>query len=1000
MPQLEILESLVNKFAQDYSRYKQDDYNEASCRQEFLNPLLECFGWDVSNRQNLRFNKREVLVEQNAENNKRPDYSLTRFGIVKFFFEAKKPHVDISTDPKPAIQARKYGWNAKHPLVVLSNFEQLLIYDCSEMPTEADSASHSLFRSFNYREYVEKYDEISELISKAAVYSDNYDSYIKGHFPSSDGIRKTVDELFLEQINKWRIALGQSLYEKKGPYLNIEHLNDVVQEFINKIIFLRICEDRRMPYYENSLQMAVEDPDTMVSELDTLFKRADRRYNSGLFSSEEIVFDLSNNAILSFIKELYYPASPYLFNIIEPHLLGKVYEQFLTQKLDVDSSGQIYLTCKIEYIDRAIVTTPTKLAKSMVELSLSNLVEGKSPSDIHSLRVADIACGSGVFLVEVFDYLVNYLTDWYVEHSTLDKVESRSDSTYKLVFSEKKQLMTDCLFGVDVDYHAVEAARLSLLIKLVEGEDEDSVESELPVLPDLEGNIKHGNSLVPLERASSFNEDEIQAIVPFSWSTINRGERFDLIIGNPPYVETREMRKILNEKEVDYYINAYGTAYRQFDKYFLFIEKALKLIKRDGIVSFVVPNKFFTNASGEQLRNLIAYRSGILRIDDFGSSQLFEDKTIYSSVIILRKNTNESFFYQMHNSIDSLTKATRTSGTALPVSILKKRFWMLTEDLSLLSLIQNIETLTVPLENYVECFNGIQTSAESKGCLGRPSYWFDRDEVISESPTSYIIHRGEKDYSIEKGIVKPYFKPVEDDEYGLTSYDIPTTTKLIIFPYDEKGKLIPKSIMETQFSGTWQYLNDVYDDLRPRTLGGKRDVKKADSSNWYQYGRSQQLTGLNDRVKLIAGVLRKKNPMYAYDDTNMLIASGGTAGYIGISVRNGSPYSIEFIQAWLSHHYTLEIISISGSHFEGDYISAGTHILKRLPIVKLDFSNPAQKEIHDSITRNGKQIRRINEVLADPSLANSKRSALSQRKEALIQENNSIIDRIYRRELT
>ena len=206
--------------------------------------------------------------------------------------------------------------------------------------------------------------------------------------------------------------------------------------------------------------------------------------------------------------------------------------------------------------------------------------------------------------------------------------------------------------------------------------------------------------------------------------------------------------------------------------------------------------------------------------------------------------------------------------------------------------------------------------------------------------------------------------------------------------------------METQFSGTWQYLNDVYDDLRPRTLGGKRDVKKADSSNWYQYGRSQQLTGLNNRIKLIAGVLRKKNPMYAYDDSNMLIASGGTAGYIGISVRNGSPFSIEFIQAWLSNHYTLEIISISGSHFEGDYISAGTHILKRLPIVKLDFSDPIQKEIHDSVTENGKQIRKISKVLADPSLANSKRSALSQRKEALIQENNSLIDKIYRRELT
>ena len=1000
MPQLESLQSLVNKFAQDYSRYKRDDYNEASCRQEFLNPLLECFGWDVSNRQNLRFNKREVLVEQNAENNKRPDYSLTRFGLVKFFFEAKKPHVDIFSDPKPAIQARKYGWNAKHPLVVLSNFEQLLIYDCSEMPTEADSATHSLFRSYNYSEYVEKYDEIADLISKTAVYSDDYDSYIKDHFPTSEGLRKTVDELFLEQINKWRVSLGQSLYEKRGDYLNIEHLNDVVQEFINKIIFLRICEDRRMPYYENSLQLAVENSETMVTELNSLFRRADRRYNSGLFNSEEIVFDLSNNAILSFIKELYYPASPYLFNIIEPHLLGKVYEQFLTQQLDVDSNGSIFLTCKIEYKDRAIVTTPTRLARSMVELSLTNLTEGKSPSDIHALRIADIACGSGIFLVEVFDFLINYLTSWYVEHSCLDKVEQKSDSTYKLLFSEKKQLMIDCLFGVDVDYHAVEAANLSLLIKLVEGEDEDSVEAEVPILPDLHSNIKHGNSLVPLENASSFNDNEIQAIVPFSWSTINRGECFDLIIGNPPYVETREMIKILNPKEVDYYRSAYRTAYRQFDKYFLFIEKAIKLIKRNGIISFVVPNKFFTNESGEQLRNLVAYRSGILRIDDFGSSQLFEDKTIYSSVITLRKTANESFFYQMHDSIDSLTKATRTSGTVLPVSILKKGFWMLTEDSSLLNLIQNIETLTVPLEYYVECFNGIQTSAESNGCLGKPSYWFDRNEVVRETPTSLIIHRGDSDYSIEKDILKPYFKPVQKTEKNLSSYDVLSTSKFIIFPYDEDGKLIPQRIMESQFSGTWKYLNDIYEDLRPKTLGGSRDVPKADSSNWYQYGRTQQLTGLNDRIKLIGAVMRKETPMYAYDDHNMLIASGGTAGYIGISMRNGSLYSIEFIQAWLSHHYTLEIIRISGSHFEGDFISAGTAILNRLPIVKLDFSNPVQKRMHDTITENGKLIREISETLADPSLSNSRRSALSQRKEALIQENNSIIDKIYRRELT
>lgn len=994
--QLDNLKSLIGKYSQDYSLYKQADYNEASCRQEFLNPLLECFGWDVSNSQNLQYNRREVLVEQNAEDNKRPDYSLTYFGSVQFFVEAKKPHVDISSDPRPAIQARKYGWNAKHPLVVLTNFEDTLIFDCAEMPKETDSASYSLFRQYHYTEYVDKFDEMSELLSRNAVYSGDFDEYIKKHFPASGGVRKTVDELFLEQINSWRLTLGKSLYSKGGAYLNSEYLNDVVQEFINKIVFLRICEDRRMPNYQNSLQMAVANKESMISDLDQLFRKADRRYNSGLFKSESIVFDLSNDAILSIIKELYYPASPYLFNIIEPHILGKVYEQFLTQQLGIDSNEEVFLTPKKEYRDRAVVTTPTKLAKSMVNLSLSHLVEGKTPEEIHNLRIADIACGSGVFLVEVFDYLSNYIINWYVEHSQIDKIRLMSDLTYKLNFSEKKKLLVDCLFGVDVDIHAVEAARLSLLIKLVEDEDAYSVDGENPVLPELDKNIRHGNSLIPMELASNLTSNEIQEIVPFSWKTINGGKAFDLIIGNPPYVETRGMISILPSKEVDYYRSHYGTAHRQFDKYFLFIERALKLIKGDGIVAFVVPNKFFTNTSGEKLRELIAYRSGILRIDDFGSSQLFEDKTIYSAVLILRKNNNDEFLYQMHDSVDSLYKATSNSGIKLPVSLLKKDYWMLTEDSGLLKLISDLERTTDPLEYYIECFNGIQTSAESAGCLGRPSYWFDKTEVVADNDASYSIVRGNKTYEIEKSILRPYFKPVLKEEKNLTSYDYLNTSKFIIFPYDNDGKLIPEEILTTQYSGTWEYLNDIYEDLKPKTLGGKRDVPKADNSNWYQYGRTQQLTGMNDRIKLIAGVLRKQRPMYAYDDKNMLIASGGTAGYIGISTRKDCPYSIEFIQAWLSHPYTLEIIKISGSHFEGDYISAGTSIINRLRIVRLDFNDEKQKSMHDLVTRDGIEIRNINAELSNEVLAKAKKSALSQIKEDLIQQINDTIGKIYR----
>lgn len=143
---------------------------------------------------------------------------------------------------------------------------------------------------------------------------------------------KQVDELFLSQINSWRIALSNELYAKGGRYSSLEVLNDVVQEFINQIVFLRICEDKNLPLY-HKLKETITDKTQLQESLEQLFKNADRRYNSGIFSGEDIIFDLSCDIIVDIIKGLYYPQSPYLFNIIEPHLLGKIYELFLTEQL-------------------------------------------------------------------------------------------------------------------------------------------------------------------------------------------------------------------------------------------------------------------------------------------------------------------------------------------------------------------------------------------------------------------------------------------------------------------------------------------------------------------------------------------------------------------------------------------------------------------------------------------------------------------------------------------
>ena len=356
------LQKLVEHFDANIDFYKDTKkaYNEHSCRIEFIDPFLKILGWDVANEKGAAPQYREVIAENYSSRSDRPDYTMTLRGVAKFFVEAKKPSVDITKVDAPAIQTRKYGWNAKHRLAVLTNFEFLAIYDTCHFPLENDSCTVARYRLYHYSEYVEKLDEICGLISRYTVYSGAFDQYLDANFPASGGQTQQVDELFLSQINNWRIALSNELYAKGGRYTSLEVLNDVVQEFINQIVFLRICEDRNLPLYHN-LKEAITDKAQLQESLEQLFRAADQRYNSGMFSGDDIIFDLSCDVITNMIEGLYYPQSPYLFNIIEPHLLGKIYELFLTEQLVLLENGTIGLQQKRECLNRSVVTTPTEI---------------------------------------------------------------------------------------------------------------------------------------------------------------------------------------------------------------------------------------------------------------------------------------------------------------------------------------------------------------------------------------------------------------------------------------------------------------------------------------------------------------------------------------------------------------------------------------------------------------------------------------------------------------
>lgn len=969
------LKELINRFKVNYEFYNNSKYNESECRLEFIDEFLKDFGWDVQNSNGKSPNLKEVVVESYEQELGKPDYTMTFNGISTFFVEAKKPAVNILDNSDCSFQTRRYGWSAKHRISILTNFKELLIYDCSDMPKSNDPTSKNLIAKYNYLEYFDKYDEIYELISKEIVYNGKFEE----KFKSFSAIGQTIDEMFLKQINDWRVQLGQELFNIKGG--NIEDINIEIQEFINEIVFLRICEDRNLPLYK-TLQKSISIDSMLQKELEKIIEIADKRYNSGIFKERNIINELDKNILKNIITDLYYPNSPYDFTVISSNILGEIYEVFISETLIV-KNNEVILQAKKENLNRAIVTTPYDVVKFMVSKSLEKFTNKKSPEEIKKLRIADIACGSGIFLTEVLDYLINYCQDWYEKNKKYDNLEETYTNTYKLTYKEKKEILTNCLYGVDIDYQAVEVAKFSLLLKVLENETEETVINEKPVLPSLDSNIVNGNSLIDLEMIEDATTDELINIRPFSFNDINGGNKFDLIIGNPPYVKTEDMIKLQDKKEVQAYKSKYYVAYKQFDKYFLFIKRAVDLVKDDGTVCYIVPNKFINNVAGEKIRELISENKYLKMFIDFNYQQVFKDKTIYSSIILLNKSKEENFEYSYINSYEEWIINNKSNiYTEISCNEIDKNPWILSMDLEKMKELKKLFNNSIRLSEIARPFNGVQTS------LNR-IYVIKGKEILGENENYIIINKNGKKYNIEKEVLKMYFQPINKVEKNVNSFDPLVTDKYIIFPYDKNGELIDINL--SQYSGIKEYLLDNYDLIVPKQISGKstgRDVPNANENNWYQFGRVQAINEFNNEEKLIVGVMSKE-PMFMYDNENLVIQSGGTAGYCGIKMKENNKYDLFFLQAYLSHPIISDVMEKMGSDFEGGFYSRGTQVLEKLPIINVDFENEKEKALYDKIVEKTKKIYELNIVLKSSLLRDRTLNTVDSK--AIINLKNHII---------
>jgi hypothetical protein len=663
---------LVERFDEQKESYKKADYNETLTRKDFIDPFFKALGWDIDNSQGYAEAYREVIHEDRVKigsATKAPDYSFRLPGGKRLFFvEAKKPSVLVKNEIMPAYQVRRYAWSAKLPVSILTDFEEFAVYDCNKKPKPDDKASTGRIKYLTYSDYIKEFDFIWDTFSKERVLKGSFDKFV-----ASDVGKKgttTVDKDFLASLDEWRIQLAQNI-ALRNPAFNEDELNYAVQQTIDRIIFLRIAEDRGVEEY-GRLKTTLKG-DNYYHNLFDVFKEADSKYNSGLFDFKKdrlsALLQLDNKVLKAIFNELYYPVSPYEFSVLSVEILGSAYEQFLGKQIKLTDKHKASIEEKPEVRKAGgVYYTPQYIVDYIVEQTVGKLIEGKKPTDVEKIKIVDPACGSGSFLIGAYQRLLTWYGQYYkpkfdelsaIAGSNEYNNKQRNDAVKErnklpltpdgaLTSALKKQILLNNIYGVDIDSQAVEVTKLSLLLKCMEGETQSSINAEMRfgerVLPTLDNNIKSGNSLIDLDFYDGefdFEPGAEKKIKPFSWEKafpeVFKNGGFDAVIGNPPYVL---LTSDLFQKEVITYLSKYEVAQYKVDLYHLFIEKGMHILSKDGKLGLIIPSNWMTQQFTDKLRKFILSRSAIKEIFLF-NYRVFDQADVYTEIVILENRFNQ-----------------------------------------------------------------------------------------------------------------------------------------------------------------------------------------------------------------------------------------------------------------------------------------------------------------------------------------------------------------------
>ncbi|MFB6217116.1 MAG: Eco57I restriction-modification methylase domain-containing protein [Candidatus Aenigmatarchaeota archaeon] len=905
--------NLVEQFESNYESYQKAEYKEGQVRVEFLNPLFEALGWDVQNKEGRPEPFKEVVHEGRVKIGGKPhapDYSFRVGGERKFFVEAKKPSVNIKGDTNPAFQLRRYAWSAQLPLSILTDFEEFAVYDTRVEPDKEDTARKARLAYIKSDELVEEWGRIQSLFSKQAVQNGSLDEYTEEEKRGED----KVDESFLKEIEDWRKSLAKELSSQNRD-LGERELNISVQRIIDRIVFLRICEDRGIePYGKLKDITRDEDPySTLVSE----FLDAEKRYNSGLFyfRKEEgegenidevtIGLDVSPDTVVGVVKNLYYPESPFEFSVIPADILGKVYEKFLSRVIS-DSEGEISVEEKPEVKKSGgVYYTPKYVVDYIVERSLAPLVDGKSWKEVQEISVLDPACGSGSFLIGAYQYLLDWHLQYYVnndpgKHSRgrPPRIQEGVTGDWKLTLTEKKRILKDNIYGVDVDQKATEVCKLSLLLKMLEDESGESIDNQIEIfktkiLPDLSNNIKCGNSLIETDyfegkSMSAFSDDELYSINAFDWdvefSEIMENGGFDAVIGNPPYdvLEKERGKASWPHDALHEYVDRkkkYAPAnVFKLNLFRFFAVRFLQLARSEGRIGAIMPLSLLGDISCRSARKHLIETTKDLEVDCFPqkddpSKRIFEEAKLSTAVYT--------------GSADSTGEDDSMTVRVYPEDSFEDEY---TEAEVNLTDLEVLDPKNAPVP------------------LGSGEAWSVCRKVHRLSTVSRMDDV--EDLNVRRGEINQttYKKYIRSEKQG---------DELELLKGAEVGQYLHRDTM-SQGKEEWFAEDKFRADGNQRPISRNRRIA------------TQRITGVDEKLRLVATIIDP--PYYFSDSTN------------SISLSEESDYSLEYVLALVnSRLYQMRFRITSTNN------NVGTNEIESLPFREIDFDDEEESEKHDEL---------------------------------------------------